>query len=505
MNIETIVVQAGGRGSRMKQLTANKPKALVPVENLPILFHLFRKYPDRHYIIIGDYKEDVLRRYLKAFAKVSYEVVSSEGEKGTCAGLQKALSLIPEDTPFLLIWCDLILSDSYQLPTEDGNYIGISKDFPCRWMYKNGVFKEEKSVEHGVAGHFVFRNKSMLRCVPKNGELVRWMSEQGLTFNEQPLFKTHEYGLYSEWAKTPTQRCRPFNRIEVEGDTVIKYPIDEQGRQLASREIAWYRKMQGKRLPNLPHIDGFEPLRMEYIDGKTIYECNSISKSQKHYILEQLIDCLKKIHNLESVPADRNSYYEAYIGKTFKRLEKVRDLVPFANNPVVTINGTKCRNVFFYRDEVEARVMEYLPKKFKLIHGDCTFSNIMLRKDGSAVLIDPRGYFGTTGFYGDAAYDWVKLYYSLYSNYDTFNLNRFVLNIGKDSVMLKIDSNHWEDMEDDFFQLLDNEVTYCQMKLLLAITWLSLTTYTWQNYDSICGAFYNGLYYMEKALEGAKI
>lgn len=44
---EYIIVQAGGKGTRMEHLTANKPKALVPVNNLPMLFHLFRKYPDK--------------------------------------------------------------------------------------------------------------------------------------------------------------------------------------------------------------------------------------------------------------------------------------------------------------------------------------------------------------------------------------------------------------------------------------------------------------------------
>lgn len=49
--------------------------------------------------------------------------------------------------------------------------------------------------------------------------------------------------------------------------------------------------------------------------------------------------------------------------------------------------------------------------------------------------------------------------------------------------------------------MLDGEVTKRQMKLLLEITWLSLTTYAWKDYDSICGAFYNGLYYLEEALQ----
>ena len=45
---------------------------------------------------------------------------------------------------------------------------------------------------------------------------------------------------------------------------------------------------------------------------------------------------------------------------------------------------------------------------FCFIHGDCTFSNLMLREDGSPVLIDPRGYFGYKELYGDPLYDWAK-------------------------------------------------------------------------------------------------
>jgi len=41
--MEYIIVQAGGKDSRMESLTRNKPKALVPIEILPVIFHLFRK------------------------------------------------------------------------------------------------------------------------------------------------------------------------------------------------------------------------------------------------------------------------------------------------------------------------------------------------------------------------------------------------------------------------------------------------------------------------------
>ncbi len=501
MDLNYIIVQAGGKGSRMQILTRNKPKALVPVDNLPMLFHLFRKYPDKKFVVIGDYKYDVLDKYLAAFADVDYKLVKGTGHNGTCAGLPEALSLIPEHERFMLIWCDLVLPEEYEFPDTDDNVVGISKDFSCRWTYEDGKFSEERSDQHGVAGHFIFKDKAVLAGLPEDGEFVRWLSETNIRFVEQPLYKTKEYGLYTEWNKLPKMRCRPFNTIEVKGDKLIKKPIDEQGRKLAVREVAWYKKLQGENFKNIPQIYSYDPLTMEMIDGKNIYEYNYISDEQKKYILNQIITCLKKVHSLESAPVDVESYHVAYLDKTYDRLKKVRDLVPFANDPVVTVNGKKCRNIFYHEDEVEKLVMQYVPTEFQLIHGDCTFSNTMLRHDTDPVLIDPRGYFGNTELFGDPAYDWVKLYYSLVSNYDQFNLKRFSLEINESDVKLDIASNNWENMEGYFFDLLDGEVTRRQMKILLAITWLSLTTYAWEDYDSICGAFYNGLYYLEEALE----
>ena len=504
--VNHIIIQAGGRGSRMDRLTRNKPKPLVPVNNLPIMFHLFRKYPEARYVIIGDYKFDVLAKYLHEFAPqtLNYQLVRSSGRKGTCSGLKEALTLIPDSSPFMLIWCDLILPPEYELPELGSrDVIGISKDFPCRWMYEHGTFTECPSQTQGVAGHFVFRDKSALFNVPEDGEFVRWLQENHFTFDEQPLYRTREYGLYSEWEKLPKTRCRPFNRVRREGGKFIKEGIDAQGLALAKREASWYKLVQDKHFTNIPEIYSYEPLCMEFIDGRNIYEYTDIPEHGKREILRQIISCLRDVHKLGQVPADKESYYDAYLGKTWDRLKKVRPLAPFADDEYITINGRKCRNIFFCQDMVEELVMDFLPEKFVFIHGDCTFSNTMLRRNSQPVLIDPRGYFGHTEIFGDPAYDWVKLYYSLASNYDQFNLKRFDLEILDDSVTLSIASNKWEGLEDYFFGLLGGEVTRFQMKILLALVWLSLTTYAWEDYDSVCGAFYNGLLYLDDALNMA--
>ena len=196
MDFKYIVVQAGGKGTRLQHLTKNKPKALVPINNLPMIFHLFKKFPDKKFIVIGDYKCDVLKRYLNAFAPVEFEVVDACGKPGTCGGMAKAFAKIEENEPFMLIWSDLVLNEDFSVEKEEvGNYVGTSLGFECRWKYENGVFEEERSSTCGVAGLFFFKNKSYLENVPEEGEFVRWLSQTDIDFGTVTLDRTKEYGL----------------------------------------------------------------------------------------------------------------------------------------------------------------------------------------------------------------------------------------------------------------------------------------------------------------------
>lgn len=496
--MEYIIIQAGGKGTRLGYLTKNKPKALVPVQNLPMIFHLFEKYPDKRFVVIADYHKETLRKYLGCFARVKYQLVDAKGI-GTCSGIRQALELIPKKKPFMLVWSDLVLPEHLELPKDYGyqDYIGISGTFPCRWSYCGGRFEEISSSEHGVSGFFLFTDKEKLKHIPESGELVRWMQEQKMTFQEISLAGTKEFGLLEEYEKLGQEKCRPFNRISMEKNVLVKEAVDDQGRKLAARECAWYQKAKEHNIHMVPEIYGTHPLKMEYIKGKNIYEY-SLSYPQKKEILVKLVQALRSLHQAESVDADSFSMKEAYFYKTMERLDKVEDLIPFARERYIRINGKNCRNIYFYKRKLEKRLEQLRCSEFRFIHGDCTFSNLMLREDGTPVLIDPRGYFGFTQLYGDVRYDWAKLFYSIAGNYDRFNLGEFRLEIGGDEIGLQIQSNHWEDMADDFFELTGADEY--EIKLLHAVIWLSLTTYAWQDYDSICGAFYNGLYYLEDVL-----
>lgn len=196
MKIDYIIVQAGGKGTRLGHLTANKPKALVPINNLPMLFHLFRQFPKAKFVIIADYKADVMHRYLNAFADVQYLIVDAHGQ-GTCAGISEAAEKIPEEESFMLIWSDLVLPETFSFSEEERNYIGLSDGFPCRWRYQDGKFEEIPSSENGVAGLFLFQNKDVLKGVPEEGEFVRWFQKQEKGFRTISLKRTEEFGLLS--------------------------------------------------------------------------------------------------------------------------------------------------------------------------------------------------------------------------------------------------------------------------------------------------------------------
>lgn len=495
MPIYYIIVQAGGKGTRLEHLTANKPKAIVPIENLPILFRLFRKFPNHRFIIIADYQKDVLRKYLEAFAEVKYQIVESNGS-GTCGGIGHAIELLPPKTAFMLIWSDLILADEFTLPTIYDNYVGVSQTFPCRWKYEDGELSEENSTEYGVAGLFVFKNKSFLNDVPQSGEFVRYLRNKSLAFSNIGLAGTKEFGTLAEYSKLETIKTRPFNKMTFYEDRIIKEPVDEQGERLAGLECKWYEYAKANGVCSIPATFNTNPLTMEKINGKSIYEYYDLSIQEKRDILRKLVDSLKHLHSLKDTFADTFSIKNAYYTKTMERLSKIRDMIPFAEQQTIVVNGRVCKNVYYYKHEFEQLLDQVKCGRFAFIHGDCTFSNLMLRNNGDPVFIDPRGYFGYTELFGDPNYDWAKLYYSVVGNYDRFNLKDFRLAIGETDVELKIKSNQWEELEQDFFDLSGTDKQ--TIRLLHAVIWLSLTTYAWQDYDSICGAFYNGLYYLEE-------
>lgn len=504
--IKYIIIQAGGRGSRLEYLTDNKPKTLVSVNGEPMIINQMRMYPKAHYYVIADYKQDVLEKYLKKYAPASYEIIYATG-KQTCSGISECLTRIPENTPFLLVWCDLFFTKYVfpkRLQIKDKNYVGLSNTFSCRWMFEKGNLREEKSTDHGVAGVFLFKNKKEIEDVPDNGEFCEYLAKKNEKLSSFFLKGVHEVGTIEAYASVTQHfpHTRPFNTLSFKDTVVIKKPKDAIGKKLAKLEINWYKHHKDHLHDFLPEIYKYYPLTLQMIAGKPLHQAK-LSTSIKKKVLKQIVTSLQTIHT--EAPPKKSSLendHFAILGKTKDRLDSIAPLIPLIESDTLVINGKTCINFYKQWDIVENLLSSLFSTEYVHIHGDSTFSNTLYDPEKQKTyFIDPRGYYGDSKLYGDEDYDWAKLYYSIVGNYDQFNEKRFRLSIEANCISLTTDSNGWEPMEDYFLDLIKRDST--KIKAYHAIIWLSLTSYAWDNYDSICAAFYKGIYLMQEVYENS--
>lgn len=506
MEFEYIIVQCGGKGTRLKDHTKNRPKALVPVENRPILFHLFERYPNKKFVIIGDYKREVLSRYLDTFANVSFLYITAS-EEGNVAGIMDAVNFIPDYSPFLLLWSDLVLGDAFhpeQLPF--GNYVGVTDKFSCSWSFEGSKLVKIPTDTCGVAGCFLFKGKEDFRQLPKSGSFTRWLGEQEMELLPMDMMNSFEVGTVENFKShnRNENRCRPYNKMVFHDKKVEKIGLTLEAEKLINREIEWYKALSQYNFQGIPRIYSTNPLVMERIYGENIFRAN-LDGDQKLLVLERLIKTLAQMHNLQPGQVNRFDMQLDYYRKTIRRLRTIEAVLPFATEPEICINGRNCINPLrqdnLFR-EIDRLFMKRLPK-FGIIHGDCTFTNTLLDEQENIFFIDARGYFGSTSLIGDTCYDWAKVYYSVVGAFDQFNIKNFKLLISEKNVAFRIGSSGWEQYESCLIELINKEepVDTKVIHYIHAIIWLSLASHCWEDYDSMCLAFYKGVELFQRVLD----
>ena len=500
-----IVVQAGGKGTRLGSYTQHKPKCLVSINGKPLLYHLFSLYPNSNFQIIVDYQADVLKNYVSVIPpKCQFQIIQARGT-GTASGIGQALANIDRDEDILLVWCDLLLPEDF-LDFEDFDpnqiQIGLSRTFPCRWSL-NQQLVHEASASRGVAGFFRFPSKSLIADIPESGECVRWLSQKQFDFQEVFLDRALELGTIKayEAAKATENHTRFFNKLEFQSDRVVKHCIEPDYEYLIANECMWYEYVQSQKYQHVPHLYNIQPLTLEKIDGYHPFEVDKLERIQN--ILQAAIEALQKLHQLDQQTVSTESVSNNYIDKTRHRVQSVAPLIDGFELKTINVNGLACRNPFHPENSwIFNEIEKYLLKTqtpFCPIHGDPTFSNMLYSEEkGDVILFDPRGYFGNTKIFGDPDYDWAKLYYSVVGNYDAFNRRQFVLNdYGLGNYVVQMKPSNYRQIASKLTQQLPNP---CRVELLHGLIWLALTSYVADDIDSIRSAFYLGIYYLEQTL-----
>jgi GTP:adenosylcobinamide-phosphate guanylyltransferase len=502
-----IIVQAGGRGSRLRHHTWNKPKCLVSVRGKPLLYHLFERYPAARFVVIGDYAFEQMEKYLKMNPPAAQVELIQTEEKGTASGIAAALERIDPDAPLLLTWSDLIIGELPAWPDGDLPVVCTTAAFTCRWTVSaEGKLHEAPADRGGIPGLFYFPQARSFPPPPPKGEFVKWFAANVHDFTLLDCPDMEELGDFSsiEESNDRAGYSRFFNHVEVGERTVVKTVVDPNYAALHQKEIAWHAEASRLGFRRAPAIHSTAPLTMARIAGQHAYQMNDLSERERRAVLADYLDALTSLHDTAEAPVNLADVREVYLDKTVSRVQSVSAIIPNFERAEMTINGKKCRNPFAAKHAgmLESILPGLVPERFVPIHGDATFSNTLVDDKLRVWFIDPRGYFAQPGILGDAWYDFAKVYYSAVGGYDSFNRRKFKLHVDHDTVEILMEEPLFAKTAQDIFKDYFGK-DKARIEVLHGLIWLALSGYARDDIDSVIGSFYMGLYWLEVGMSRA--
>ena len=182
-NINTAVIMAGGRGSRLKPFTQLLPKPLVPIKEKPIIDHLidrFSKYKIKKIILSINDKSNILRAYFSNNSRKNISFIEEKKPLGTAGSLYLLKNKINKD--FLLTNCDILtdveINNFYSFHKNNKNDISVvvsAKKYAIPYgvcvINQRGLLstiKEKPKYNFFINIGFYILNPRILSLIPKN-------------------------------------------------------------------------------------------------------------------------------------------------------------------------------------------------------------------------------------------------------------------------------------------------------------------------------------------------
>src|SRR5947207_4624448 len=114
MKIEKAVILAAGRGTRMRELTADLPKPMVEVHGKPVLQHIVEGLRDaevRRFLIIVGYRADAVQNFFGDGAryKIDIQYATQVAQDGTGRVVDLARNFV-SDSAFVLAYGDILVA-----------------------------------------------------------------------------------------------------------------------------------------------------------------------------------------------------------------------------------------------------------------------------------------------------------------------------------------------------------------------------------------------------------
>lgn len=180
----SVVIMAGGKGTRMEPFTDVLPKPLIPIKDKTIIEHIicqFTEYSIKDFYLTLNFKSGVIKAF---FEELNPEYNLTFLEEKIPFGTASSLQLMPKEvrSPFFVTNCDTLISldlnELYDFHISGGYEItlvgsAIKYDIPYGTcvLNKNGDLKEiseKPSLNYLVNSGMYLVNPSALKLIPKN-------------------------------------------------------------------------------------------------------------------------------------------------------------------------------------------------------------------------------------------------------------------------------------------------------------------------------------------------
>lgn len=127
----SVVIMAGGKGTRLYPYTKILPKPLIPIGDIPIMERIIDRFTDagvREFYATVNYRKSMIKSYFNDQV-TDYDICYVEEDKPL--GTAGSLKLLPKrfDRPFIVTNCDILIhadyNDIYQYHVKSGNELTI--------------------------------------------------------------------------------------------------------------------------------------------------------------------------------------------------------------------------------------------------------------------------------------------------------------------------------------------------------------------------------------------
>tara|TARA_B100000401_G_scaffold420559_1_gene346109 strand:+ start:33 stop:725 length:693 start_codon:yes stop_codon:yes gene_type:complete len=104
------VILAGGKGTRISELTKKIPKPMIKIMGRPIIFHIMKHYSDfgiKDFIIAAGYKQNIIKRYFQNKKPKSWKIqIINTGQNTMTGGRLKRLKKYLNNETFMVTYGD---------------------------------------------------------------------------------------------------------------------------------------------------------------------------------------------------------------------------------------------------------------------------------------------------------------------------------------------------------------------------------------------------------------